>query len=342
MQPPFRARLAGIAVTLPARYRTVEQTREGIAAAGSRFVPPPGMLEDLLGVRGVHVRDEGEQASDLAAAAAVKALAGAGTTAGDVDLLLFASGSQDMIEPATAHIVAAKLGARCPVFDVRNACNSLLDALDVAALFIETGRHRSVLVTCGETLTMTTRWHVPDQQAFLRALPGYALSDAGAALLLTAGPAGEHDPGLLTVVTGADSTAWEACTVAAGGSRHFRPADDEPTYMRLGDDAMRDAVLQLAPRALAGAHRELGQARTSAFMALQQATLRQFEEVRDALGLPADRTLPVVAEHGNTASASLPLQLVRAIESDRVEPGDLVALFGMGSGLSAGLALLRL
>ncbi|OKJ95138.1 3-oxoacyl-ACP synthase [Streptomyces sp. CB03234] len=341
MLPPTRARLSGLAVSLPAQYRTMEKTREEIARQ-SPFVPPPGALEDLTGIRGVHVREAGEQASDLAVSAATKAMAEAGVGAGDLDLLLFASCCQDLIEPATAHIVAAKLGAGCPVFDVKNACNSVLNALEVASAFIESGRYATVLIACGETPTMTTRWRVPDQEAFLRALPGYTLSDAGAALLLTAGPAGADDPGVLTTHFGADSTAWDACTVESGGSLHFRPADDEPTYIRLNGDLLRSAALDMAPRAFGRVPEELRRARESAFIAFHQISRRQYDEVLTALDLPADRCLPTVADHGNTASASLPLQLVRARESDRTEPGDQVALIGMASGFSAGLAIIRL
>ncbi|MDT9686974.1 3-oxoacyl-[acyl-carrier-protein] synthase III C-terminal domain-containing protein [Streptomyces sp. P9(2023)] len=319
----------------------MEQTRAELERR-SPFVPPHRVLEDLTGIRGVHVREPGEQASDLAVAAARKAMAEAGAGTADVDLLLFASCCQDLIEPATAHIVAAKLGLGCPAFDVKNACNSVLNALEVAGAFIECGRYRTVLIACGETPTMATRWHLPDEDTFIRALPGYTLSDAGAALLLTAGPAGENDPGLITTVFGAHSAAWNACTVESGGSLHYRPVDDEPTYVRLNGDFLRDTVLDLAPMALEHARSELESVRRSAFIAFHQISRRHYDEMCDGLDLPADRCLPAVVDHGNTASASLPLQLVRAREADRVEPGDQVALIGMASGFSAGLALIRL
>lgn len=320
----------------------MEDTRARIAALGSPYVPPPGLLEDLTGVRGVHERGEGEQASDLAVAAAAKALAAAGLGIDQVDLVLFTSCCQDLIEPATAHIVAAKLGAGCPVFDVKNACNSVLNGLEVATAFIESGRYRTVLITSGEAPTLTTRWDVPDHAAFLRALPGYTLSDAGAALLLTAVPATDDGPGVLSTVFAADSTAWDRCVVEAGGTLHFRPADPEPTYVRLNDDLLRDAALGTLPLVLERWGPELELARRSAFVAFHQISLAQFHETIEQLALPPGCCLPTVAEHGNVASASLPLQLVTALESDRVEPGDTVTLIGMASGFSVGLAVIRL
>lgn len=334
--------MRGSAVHLPTRYQTMAQARDRMAAAGSSFVPPPGLLEDLTGVRGVHLREDGEQASDLAARAAVKALAVAGVAIDEVDLLLFASTSQDLVEPATAHIVAAELGATCPVFDVKNACNSILNALEVACAFIEIGRYETVLIACGETPSLASRWHVPNQEAFFRALPGYTVSDAGAALVVTSGPAGEDEPGVRTMAFGAKSTAWRACTVESGGSLHWRPADLEPTYIRLNADALRGAATDHAADILPQYGPELDEVRASDFIAFHQISLPQFHEVRTVLRLPEDRCLPSVVEHGNAASASLPLQLALALESNWVGPGDQVALIGLASGYSAGLAIIRL
>lgn len=97
-------------------------------------------------------------------------------------------------EPATSHIVAAKLGASYPVFDVKNACDSVLNAMEEAAAFIATGRYRTVLIACGEAGSPATRWHGPDHEALIRAVPGYPVSDAGAALVLTTGPADQDAP----------------------------------------------------------------------------------------------------------------------------------------------------
>ncbi|MGP3970355.1 3-oxoacyl-ACP synthase III family protein [Streptomyces sp. 6N223] len=339
--PPLRARLAATAVHLPPRHRTMAQTRQRLIDLGSPYVPPPGLLEELTGVRRVHERDDGQQASDLAVEACGKALAAADAGIEDVDLLLFASSSQDLIEPATGHVVAAKLGAACPVFDVKNACNSVLNAAEVASGFIESGRHRTVLIACGEAGTLMTRWHVPDEEEFTRCLPGYTVSDAGAALLLTAGPAGEHDPGVLHLAFGSDSTAWEACTIAAGGTLHGRRNDWEVSSLRLGGNQLRDAALGGLPLVLD--HTDvLERVRASDFIAVHQISRPAFDELVAALELPPERCLPTIVEHGNAASASLPLQLVTARESGLVEPGDTVALIGLASGFSVGLALIRL
>ncbi|MGW7103831.1 3-oxoacyl-ACP synthase III family protein [Streptomyces sp. NPDC054838] len=341
MSTPTRARLLATAVHLPSEYRTTDQTRARIAATGSPVVPPRGLLERFTGVRGVHVRAEGQQASDLAAEAAAKALATAGTDIREVDLLLFASSCQDLLEPATAHIVATKLGASCPVFDVKNACNSVLNALQVARALIESGQHRTILITCGETPTLGTRWHLPDVRTLHSAAVGYTVSDAGAAMLLTAGPAGERDPGILTTRFSAESAAWQVCTVRAGGSMNWRPDDDETTYVQMQGD-MAAAGRQHATRALTGYQAELELVRSSAFIAVHQISVTQFHETITALALPAERCMLTVADHGNAASASLPLQLALAQQTGRAGPGDLVTLIGFASGFSAGITIIRL
>ncbi|MER5753621.1 3-oxoacyl-[acyl-carrier-protein] synthase III C-terminal domain-containing protein [Streptomyces sp. NPDC002088] len=338
LQAP-RARITAVAAHLPPNYRTMDEIRAKITETGG-YAPPPGLLEDLTGVRGVHVREDGENASDLAVAAARKALDEAGLKIDDVDLLLFAATAQDLIEPATSHLAAAKLGASCPVFDVKNACNSVLNAMEVAASFIAAGRYRTVLIACGEVGSLVTRWHAPDRQALLRALPGYTASDAGAAMVLTAGPAGEDDPGVLSLQFVANSAAWEACTVAGGGTMHERSVHDDHTTLRLNGD-LRQGALDALPRILAGAEGELRAARAGAFIAFHQIAMPQYHEMLDLFSLPESRCMPAVAEHGNCAAASLPLQLVKAREADRIEPGDTVAMLGVASGFSFGLALVR-
>src|SRR5699024_9566564 len=131
----------------------------------------------------VHVLPDGEDASDLAVAAARTLLAEHPGTA--IDLLIFASASQDMVEPATSHIVAHKLGLdSVPVMDVKNACNSVLNGIEVAEALVATGRYRTVLVASGEAPSRAVRHDVPDRATYALSAPGYTMSDAGAAVLV--------------------------------------------------------------------------------------------------------------------------------------------------------------
>jgi acyl-CoA:acyl-CoA alkyltransferase len=325
------SRLAGVAVHLPERRLTNDEVEARIGP----YSAPPGLLHRLTGIRSRHVMADHEQASDLAVAAARKLLAETGTAAEEIDLLLFASASQDMVEPATAHIVAAGLELRCPVMDVKNACNSMLNGIEVADALIATGRYRTVLVAGGEAPSRAVRWDVRSLGEYLRAFPGYTLGDAGAALLLTAGT------GVLATAFTADSRHWEVGTLPAGGSRH--PRDPERTYFEMDGARLKDAFLGLGTGVLDETLDRLGLRWADfAVVCVHQVSLPYLQVFTERAGVPADKLVVTLPEHGNVASASLPLQLATALELGRCGPGDLVALVGLAGGVSLGIAVVQL
>lgn len=109
---------------------------------------PEGLFAQVMGSETRYYAAETEQASDLAVAASKKVLKQFPKE--DVDLLIFAAACGDLIEPATANIVQSKLGLTCPVFDVKNACNSVVNAMQIADAFIQTGQYRNILIASGE------------------------------------------------------------------------------------------------------------------------------------------------------------------------------------------------
>ncbi|WP_344008198.1 3-oxoacyl-ACP synthase III family protein, partial [Isoptericola halotolerans] len=343
--------IAAVGVHLPARTLDVRSVELELAARNPGAVPRVPMVSRLTGVRRVHVLPDSWDASDLAVAAAEKLLAAEGLAVDDVDLLLFASATQDMIEPATSHIVAAKLGMRTPVMDVKNACNSVLNGIEVADALIGTGRYGTVLVACGEAPSRGVRRDVPDRAAYLLSAPGYTMSDAGAAVLVrraTADEAGAVDErgrpaprGILASAFGADSTHWDVGMLPGGGTAH--PRDPDKTYFEIDGSRLREAFLALGPDVVLEALRRAGVTWDDvALVAVHQVAVAYLEDVRVALGLPAGRTLVTVAEHGNVASAILPLQLRTALDTGRVGPGDLVVLVGLAGGISIGATVVRL
>ncbi|MFJ2741498.1 3-oxoacyl-ACP synthase III family protein [Streptomyces sp. NPDC087440] len=335
--PHTHARLAGVTVHLPEAVRSTTETEHRVAASSAGFRPPPGLVHRLTGVERLHTMPDDWQASDLAAAAARKLLAETGTDPGSIDLLIFAAASQDMIEPATSHMVADQLDLRCPVFDVKNACNSVLNALETAHALIAQGSYRRVLVACGESPSRAVRWSVPDLRTYLSAIPGYTMSDAGAALLVEA----SDEPGVLGSGFTADSRSWSVGTLASGGSAH--PRGDEHTYFRLDGVGLRRAFEQLGPQILDDTLERLGVGwQDMAAICVHQVSKPYLDQLADRFGLPLDKITVTVTEHGNTAAASLPLQLVRARESGRAEVGDLVALVGLAGGISMGMSVIRL
>ena len=153
------SRLAGLGVYLPETTRSTAETEQRLRSGNPGIKLATGLISRMTGVETVHVRPDGWEASDLAVAAARQALAEA---PGPIDLVIFASASQDLVEPATSHIVAAKLGLEAPVMDVKNACNSVVDAMQVADAFIRSGQYRRVLIASGEGPSVAVRWNRPD------------------------------------------------------------------------------------------------------------------------------------------------------------------------------------
>ena len=333
--------LGGVAVHLPEDRLSSRKVEQRVAELSDGFVPPSGFVRRLTGVEHRYLMPADWQASDLAVAAARKVLAETGTATADVDLLIFASASQDMVEPATAHIVSAKLGLACPVFDVKNACNSVLNGMEIADALIASGRYRRILIACGESPSRAVRWRVPHLSAYCAAFPGYTLSDAGAALLLHPADASPNGPGILGFGFTADSRVWEVGTLPGGGSAH--PRDEEYSYFRMDGDRLKEAFAALGPQVLHDTVHRLG-LRWDDFtmVGLHQVSLSYLEEVRTRIGVDADRIVVTLPDHGNLASASLPLQLSIALQSGRVGPGDLIALVGLGGGISAGIVVVRL
>ncbi|GAA2419099.1 ketoacyl-ACP synthase III [Actinomadura vinacea] len=333
----MRARIAGVATHLPERTLTSAEVEALIEARSTGFRPRPTIVARMTGIESRHVMAGHEQASDLAVAAARRVLAEQGLGPDRLDLLIFGSASQDLVEPATAHIVAAKLGASCPVFDVKNACNGFLNGLQVADALIRTGQHERVLVCTGESPSRAIRWSVRDRAQFVDAFAGYTLSDGGAAMLVEAAP----DGGIFYRDFTAVSTGWDIGTLPGGGSMH--PRDPDRTYFSGDGRRLKDAFVGHGPEIFFTALEKTGLNWDDfAIVGVHQVTLRYLEVLRSILGIPADRLVVTLPRHGNLASVSLPFQLDTALRNGRCGPGDLVAFVGLAGGVSLGVTFAEL
>ncbi|GIE92800.1 3-oxoacyl-ACP synthase III family protein [Paractinoplanes rishiriensis] len=318
--------ITGIAHALPAREVRTEELQERVAAASGLRLPPR-MFEQATGIRRRRVVADGEYASGLAVDAAMKVLADTGRDPLDIDLLLFASATRDMVEPATAHIVQAALGSRAHAMDVTNACNSFLNGIDLARSMILAGRCRRALVVTGETPTRSMRPRVDDLAQARSAFAGYTFGDAGAAVLIEPVPSG----GILDVDAETHSEHWPAGGIFGGGSRH--PRGDEHTYFTGDGHRLRRIFEEIGFGLVERVAQRTGFGWDDyARVLVHQVTMPYLDRFAEIIGVPRDKLEITVGELGNLASATLGVQLARV--RPHLGPGDRVLLVGLGGGVS--------
>lgn len=332
-----RVRLMGVGVSLPPTVRTSEEVEARIAAASPNFRPRPGSIAAISGIYTRPVADDSQQCSDLAADAAVHALEAANVDRSDIDLLIFASASQDLLEPATANIVQQKLGTHAQVFDIKNACNSFLNGLQVAEAMISSGAATRALVTSGELCSRAINWRVNDADEFRRHFPGYTMGDAGAAAVVARSEdtRGVYYRRFLSV-----SEHWPLATIPAGGSMH--PRGEEYTYLFADGAALKQAFVDMAPAVVCRLLRESG-TNFDQFdrILIHQATMPYLEEMLEVARIPADRVELTVQTLGNMAASSLPVAFAQGLDRGTISPGDNVLWLGLASGISVGAMMMH-
>ncbi|OII66116.1 3-oxoacyl-ACP synthase [Streptomyces sp. CC53] len=321
-----RVGVTGVGASLPERVVDSGRLLRDIADAGGPTLPP-GIFERATGITTRRAAGPGEYASTLAERAARTALGRAGLDPLDIDLLVFASATRDMVEPATAHIVQAALGSRAHALDVTNACNSFVNGIDLARTMILAGRAHRALVVTGETPSRAVRRRPADLAQFRDGFAGYTFGDAGAAVVLQAVERG----GILDVDTSTHSEHWGVGGIFGGGSRH--PRGDEHTYFRGDGKELREVFEKVGTSVLDRMRTRTGLDWTDfRHVLVHQVTVPYLERFAEMTGVPEDRLVVTVPELGNVASASLGVQLDRV--HDGLRPGDKLLFVGLGGGIS--------
>jgi 3-oxoacyl-[acyl-carrier-protein] synthase-3 len=325
LQPVAIARVAGAAAYLPEGRRTSDELEARIRRESPGVSFPPGIVELVTGIRTRAVAADHEQTSDLAAAAGR-------------DALLFAAASQDLAEPATANLVQEKIGTNCPVFDVKNACNSFICGVQIGEALIAAGTHRTVLVTVGEIPSRGIKWRVRDREDLRLSFPGYTFGDAGAAVVLTAA---EGRRGIFYRSFRTVSRFWDIGTLPGGGSMH--PRGDEWTYFRGDGSRLGEAFASVGPGILHDALDATGTGIDDyARFFVHQVTMPFLKRFVRQTGVPEERLVVTLPELGNIAAATMPVQLAIAYGRGEIGRGDLVAWVGLAGGISIGVLLMEL
>lgn len=289
------------------------------------------------GIRERRFVSPGENTLTLATEAARKALASAGMTADDLDLIVLATCTPAYPVPATACFLQAELGCRhIPAFDLAAACSGFVYALVTSACLMQVGGYRNVLILGAETMSAITDFEDRGTCVLLG-------DGAGAAVV---SPADNDVSGLYDQSLGADGSGARMIWVPAGGSAE--PANTKTVNERLhglkmkGREVYKFAVTKMQEVLRAALERASLDVKDVALVIPHQSNLRIIESAAEKLGLPAEKVAVNIDRYGNTSAASIPLALEEAWQSGRIGRGDWVLLAGFGGGLTWGTALLRL
>ena len=324
MKPVF-SRIAGTGSHLPPRRLSNHDMATMLAERGVETSDE--WIVERTGIRFRHFAADGVSASDLALPACQAALAAAGRRAEDVDLIIVATSTPDMVFPSTATLLQNKLGVHgCAAFDVQAVCSGFVYALTVADAMIKTGSASCALVVGAEVFSRILDFN--DRTTCV------LFGDGAGAVVLEA----SAEPGILASDLHADGRHADILctpgTVAGGqvvGSPLLRMDGQAVFKLAVGvlEQAARN-VLERAGRTPESLH----------WLVPHQANIRIMQATAKKLKLAPDRLVATVADHGNTSAASVPLALDVAVRDGRIRRGDSVMLEGVGGGFTWGAVLL--
>jgi 3-oxoacyl-[acyl-carrier-protein] synthase-3 len=290
-------------------------------------------IQERTGIKQRHRARDDQPTSDLATEAARRALADAGRSAADVDLIIVATTTPDMTFPSVASIVQRKLGVpTCIAFDVQAVCSGFVYALSIADGFVARGQANCALVIGAEEMTRLMDW--TDRSTCV-------LFGDGAGCVVVEpreGQGTKADQGLLGFALRCDGTKTDLLYVDGGPATtgtvgHLRMA---------GNQVFRHAVVNIAEAITAACVASSIELADVDWFVPHQANQRIIKGVGDRLGLDENKVISTVAMHANTSAASIPLALDAAIQDGRIRRGDLVLLEAMGGGLTWGACAFRL
>ncbi|MEW6466164.1 MAG: beta-ketoacyl-ACP synthase III [Pseudomonadota bacterium] len=321
------ARITGTGSALPPKRLTnadlvAQLAQDGVETSDDWIV-------ERTGIRARHFAEDGVFSSDLGAEAARAALQAAGRRPEDVDLIIVATSTPDMVFPSTATIVQRKLGiAGCPAFDVQAVCTGFIYALSVADAMVRAGGVKCALVIGAEVFSRILDFK--DRTTCV------LFGDGAGAVVLEAGAA----PGILATDIHADGKHLEVLCVpghVSGGQVLGDPLlkMDGPAVFKLAVGVLEETARAVLAKA----------GKTEAdidWLIPHQANIRIMQGTARKLRLSMDKVVVTVDRHGNTSAASIPLALDHAVRAGQVQRGQTLLLEGVGGGFTWGSVLLVL
>jgi 3-oxoacyl-[acyl-carrier-protein] synthase III len=325
-----RCRIAGTGAYVPAKVLS-NADLEAIVDTSDAWIT------ERTGIKERRIAAEGEAASDMAVAAARRALDAAGLHPTDLDMIIVGTISADMPLPACAPFVQQKLGVTgIPAFDVAAACAGFVYAMSIGDQFIRSAVHENVLIVGVELLSRVLNWK--DRTTCV------LFGDGAGAAVLT--PAKDDGRGVLATRLYTDGALAESLCIPAGGSKEpVTPEAIEQARNKvhmIGGD-----IFKVAVRNLTSASREAlsvaGMTTNDVtWVVPHQANMRIISQVAHRLDVPLDRFILNIERYGNTSSASIPIALDEGVRDGRIKPGDTVLMCALGAGVSWASALCKM
>jgi 3-oxoacyl-[acyl-carrier-protein] synthase-3 len=329
----LRAAIAGLGFYVPERVVTNQELTRWMDTSDE-------WIQQRTGIRERHWVEPGTGASDLAAEAAKKALAAAGCEPGDIEAIVYATLSPDVVFPGDGVFLGAKLGLPgVPALDVRDQCSGFLYGLSVADAWIRAGMFRRILLVGAEV--HSTGLDISTRGRDVSVIFG---DGAGAAVIEATE---EEGRGILAVELHADGRHAEKLWAQNPGSRHCprltpEMIEEGSIYPRMeGSAVFKHAVVRMPEVARSVLGRVGATPEDLKLFVPHQANLRISEAVQKGLGLRDEQVFNNIHKYGNTTAASLPIALTEGVVERGVSRGDLVCLATFGAGFTWGAAVLR-
>jgi len=292
-------------------------------------------ITERTGIKERRIVEKGQTTSDLACEAGRKALKAAGLGANELDLILIATTTPDMLMPNLGCVVQNKLGAKkAAAFDIYAACSGFLYGLSVADAFIKSGMYKNILLVGAEVLSRFTDWE--DRTTCI-------LFGDGAGAVVIQRYAGKH--GILSTHLHSDGSLGDLLYLPAGGALH--PATHETIRKRMhyikmkGNETFKAAVLALENVVQETLAYNKVKPEEIDFLIPHQANLRIIQAMAQRLKMPMEKVVVTLPKYGNTSAASIPMALDEAVRDGRIKDNHLLLFEAFGGGLTWASALVR-
>jgi 3-oxoacyl-[acyl-carrier-protein] synthase III len=288
-------------------------------------------IRERTGIERRHYAADGQTTVDMAEVAARRAIESAGLKPADIDLIVFATATPDLLFPNCGTLLQARLGCTgTPAFSVEAACSGFIYALSIADKFLRLGDARRALVVGAETLTRITD--------FTDRTTAILFADGAGAVVLEA----SEEAGVLSTHLHSDGSYKDLLYCTGGVSKGYEPGSGNRAVIRMaGRETFKVAVTMLGNSVDEVLAKNGLEKSAIDWLVPHQANIRIIQAVARKLDMPMERVIVTVQEHGNTSAASVPLALDTGVRDGRIKRGELLLLEAFGGGFTWGAALVR-